>query len=200
MTDNFQSDFFEDRFYGKKGKKPHLLERYSKQRFLPYIKIPIEYTVISAIALLVLVIISYAVGVERGKSFSGVRPVEVQEITPFADEQTTRETADEDLPEEMPSPEIAEKPAEEKVKEEAEKEVTVSAEAGYVVQLASFRNERSARDEVNKLKRKGVEARMEKRGEWYQVYAAGYRTIQEAKRAKVELAADYKDCYIRQLK
>ena len=70
----------------------------------------------------------------------------------------------------------------------------------YVVQLASFKNEDSANREVRKLNRRGVEASVARKGEWYQVFATGYDTIDEATKAKRDLGEYYVDCYIRRVK
>ena len=59
VDNNYQQDFFGSDHRQKKGKRPGLLNGYSKQRFLPYMKIPIEYTVMIAIGVLVLMIIIY---------------------------------------------------------------------------------------------------------------------------------------------
>ena len=207
MTDDFQGDLFGDKFHEKKGKKPYLLEKYYKQRVLPNIRIPIEYIVISVIAILVLMIISYAVGVEKGKRVSEAKAVKTLKAVPVAveREQAANITRSDitDLPKteekpkkEAPLPEKVEKPAEKKV----EKEIAVPAGSAYIIQLASFKNERFAKEEINKLKKKGFEAHSARKGKWYQVYAAGYRTVHEAKKARKELYADYKDCYIRKVR
>ena len=42
VDENFQNDFFGDQANAKKSIKSRLSDKYSKQRFLPQIKIPIE--------------------------------------------------------------------------------------------------------------------------------------------------------------
>ena len=129
------------------------------------------------------------------------RPAEVQELVPIAEEQVLCEISDKDLPEAEPEgEEPPPKTAERFVREEAEGKVPAPEESAYAVQLASFKNERSAKKEIDMLKSKGIKASMTRKGEWYQVYASGYRTIDEAKRAKRDLIADYEDCYIRKMK
>jgi hypothetical protein len=46
----------------------------------------------------------------------------------------------------------------------------------------------------------GFDVSFERKGSWYQVYAGGYGSMEEARKAKKELAKYYKDCYIRRTK
>lgn len=216
--DKFQQDFFGSASREKKGKKPRLLSGYSKQRFLPYVKIPIEYTVIIAIGMLVLVIISYAVGVERGKRFTPTSSVEAVDLASgkeFKEEPDVERTS---LPviEKKSLAEIDKEPeAEPEAREDADpysgsrddyvgappeegaSPVTIS---GYTIQIASFKTESSAKDEIKKLASKGFEAHISRVGDWYQVYAVGYETIEQARGAQKKLAEKYQDCYIKKVK
>ncbi|MEA3489320.1 MAG: SPOR domain-containing protein [Candidatus Omnitrophota bacterium] len=214
FENNFQNDLFEGRFHEKKAVKPRILSRYSKQRFLPHIRVPIEYTVIGAILVLIFVIIAYAVGVERGKRLPVERTMRASgEMLLASDQEEIPEAvypevlegdlagihgepgADEEFLEEAGELSVTEKSP-----EAEEKEVSGIGGAAYIVQLASFRNKRSAEREVKGLKRKGVKSGMAKKGDWYQVYAEGYCTVEEAIKAKEELNEDYADCYIRKVK
>lgn len=228
MGDNdYQYDLFGDQVVEKKGRKPSSRGGYRKQRFLPHIKIPVEYIVFAAIGLLVLVIISYAFGVERGKSIAGGQIVEgpgekrLAGVSPAPKEKVKEGPgvagdivrAVEDAAGAASGPD-----SKDEVQNAAARVLAVSAEGDtsrtgsgkedvsasrgsvYIVQLASFKTEPSAMEEIDKLKRKGVDARSAKKGPWYQVYAAGYGTIEEAKKAKQELIADYEDCFIRRRK
>lgn len=208
---NFQNDFFGDRVSGKAGGRPHILSRYSKQRFLPHVRVPIEYTIIGAIGVLILVIIAYAVGVERGKRISGETfassPGRVQAAaeTDKALDMSFSGTVEEEwpVPHETEEADLRERDGDSAGRDvetaAGEEEVPGSGEAPYIIQLASFKNRSSAEREIKKLERKGYEARSSKKGQWYQVYASGYRTIDEAKRAQRRLSEDYQDCYIRKL-
>ncbi|MFH1552096.1 MAG: SPOR domain-containing protein [Candidatus Omnitrophota bacterium] len=212
MTDaNFQNDFFGEQFHAKKGRKSRLLSRYSQQRFLPHIRIPVEHTVILAIGVLILIIISYAVGVERGKRMPPAKLVIARETASVALEEkevakAPQPAPDKDMPE-LRQQFKAEPEADrlgsdidvagEQAQIEIKTDTSVSAGTVYIVQLASFKDRYSANKEINKLKEKGVEAHFTKKGQWYQVYATGYRTIDEAKKAREKLITDYEDCYIR---
>jgi len=213
MSENsFKKDFFVGEVFEKKTVKPSLVNKYSGQRFLPYVRIPVEYTVILAIGILVLTLIAYAVGVETGKravnkgpqeifetkdytsgseslaEIGNVEPRGAEEIDPGEEVFTAleaEEVTDRGLPEEV----IA--------KEDVSDVPVISV---YIVQLASFKNEASAKDEVDKLSAAGKDAEIMKAGDWYQVYAAGYQTIKEAREAKSKFDEEYVDCYIRKVK
>ena len=207
MTDReIQKDFFGGQEYEEKARKPLLIRRYPDRIFLPQLKIPVEYAVIISIAVLVLVIIAYAAGVERGKRL--VLPVEaessqaetvvaetVKSATGTGEQATVSvqqtEVAEPEEPEPVP---VVQQPVREAA-EEPERPV-----GKYVIQLASFKNRDSAEEEMAKLENSGIHVDVSKKGDWYQVYAYGYATIESARKAKKLLSADYKDCYIRRLK
>ena len=75
MDSKFQGDFFKEETGRVKPKKMGFLAKYSERRALPQIRIPIEYTVLYAIGILVLIILAYAVGIERGKKFSSAKDI-----------------------------------------------------------------------------------------------------------------------------
>lgn len=204
--DRLQDDFFKGQFSGEKVKKPHILTRYSKHRVLPHVRIPVEHTVIIAIGVLVLVIISYAVGVEKGKRMTSLKPVEIsQTVLPESDiiSEVTEVSEPEELAESLAeTQDIAKEavPEEEFPQEEDEPEELGPPDSVYIIQLASFKNEDSANEEIGNLWQKNVRAYVAKSGDWYQVYVAGYQTIEEARRARRAFSEDYRDCYIRKIK
>ncbi|MDD5633780.1 MAG: SPOR domain-containing protein [Candidatus Omnitrophica bacterium] len=68
MDENYTNDLFGEQLpEGENGRKARL-KGIPDQRFMPYIRIPMEYSIIIAIFVLILMIISFAAGVERGKA------------------------------------------------------------------------------------------------------------------------------------
>ncbi len=209
---NFKNDFFGDDFEEKKGRKSRFLRRYPEQRFLSHIKIPIEYTVIIAIGVLVLVIIAYAVGVEKGKRYIDKKPekvaekelstVEIEEKTDIAylQQESVESKQGEKGVSEPEKAVITESAVLPLVKSDSEEIAPDPDGYGYIIQLASFKKKASAKEEVRKLKNRGIEGDLAKKGNWYQVYAEGYRTKEEAQKDLRELLPDYKDCFIRKVK
>ncbi len=211
---NFPTDFFEDKFYEKKGRKPQFLNKYSAQRILPYIRVPVEYTVILGIIMLVLMVISYAVGVEKGKRTLSAEKTEVPDMNMqvVEDKAVTEITLTEKVPETVDTSEtgsgyestdIKEKaaPVPSLIEIEKDEEKSASADkALYTLQLASFKREKYAKREAAKLKKNGEDASYIKKGVWYQVFLKGYETIGAARKAKDALIQEYPDCYIRKQK
>ncbi len=68
MADNlFNNDLFGDQVPGKDAKGNQTRKVYPGHRFLPHVRVPIEYMVIVLVAFLLLLVVAYAIGVERGK-------------------------------------------------------------------------------------------------------------------------------------
>ena len=214
MNENsFRKDLFEDQVYESKVRKLGLLSKYSKQRILSYISVPVEYMVIVSIAVLVLMIVSYAIGVERGKNVSGKIGTKT-EVSENTLETKARQDFSNKIKADLDSKiqkedkqQLEEKSVMEiDVREEEIQNVTMLEEedvlpdiSRYTVQLASFKNKDAAINETYKLKDKGISAEYIKKGNWYQVYAEGFSTIEEARGAQQMLVQYYEDCFIRKM-
>ncbi|MFH1411154.1 MAG: SPOR domain-containing protein [Candidatus Omnitrophota bacterium] len=212
--EKIQVDLFDGSFTGDAGVRPRRFKNYPRQRFLPVIKVPVEYTVISAIAVLMLLIISYAVGVEKGKTFRQREPARpgTQEKV-YSEASVIREkVAPEELTyegqaveEEISSAEYGEdfplayEDNETHTPAAVEAEIKPLSEKTYDLRLASFKNADSAEAEKEKLKDKGYNAVMTKNGSWYQISIEGYGSIEEVKKAQEELSSEYKDSYIKRM-
>ena len=207
MDNDYQNDFFAEQVSIKKARKPHqIMQRYSQRRLLSHIRVPVEYIVIIAIITLVLIIIAYAIGVERGKNIQSMRlpesvPREMLQVEDEVEDEGHAEPVmiEEDVSSDMIS---GEQQVEEIAVEEEDvkkKEITTLKEPVYVIQLASFQEESEAQMMVDGLKDTGVNAVSAKKGKWYQVSAEGYQTIEEAKAAQKVFLENYKDCYIKKV-
>ncbi|MBU0682824.1 MAG: SPOR domain-containing protein [Candidatus Omnitrophota bacterium] len=226
MTDkDFQKDFFEEGVsYLTTVKKPRRIKRYSEKRLLAYIRIPVEYIVILSIGVLVLLIISYAVGVKSGETRMNAKFV-VSEMPVIGQNEVLKEDLGavqllDSEPLVQKEPVKLEEPVTEDVPGKIEENfdntdnalilgeeiVTTSEKASstrdgsvYIIQLASFKNEKSAQKEIHALEQMNLNVEVVKKGEWYQVSAVGYETIKEAKDAKEKLTETYTDCYIKRI-
>ncbi|RLJ02404.1 MAG: hypothetical protein DRP08_04575 [Candidatus Aenigmatarchaeota archaeon] len=212
-TSSFPTDLFDKEYREKKERKlSYFVSKYAKQRFLPYLRVPVEYTIIAGILILVLMILSYAVGVERGKRQVAVLEAQdaredvlltVAEIPDMPAGVT--ETGGPVLPGDVadqagPYAEETSLPIEEETPTGEKYPVSVPEESAYMVQLASFKTEKYAREEVSKLEAKGEHAGYLKAGDWYQVYAEGYNTIDQARDAQKAFNDIYPGCYVRRRK
>lgn len=225
--DNFQEDLFGKGVSSKKPPKVGVLDGCVKQRFLPYLKMPTEYAVIALIGVLVLLTLSYAFGVKVGRSsapFSDVLAVDStvlrgevkddwmlavpeggnagygNEENPdlYADDAVLREAYRKAEEVRLADESHLAAPREEE-SEPAILAPVIPAKGAYMIHLAAFREEARAKALSDKLKNSGMEAGVAKKGDWYQVYTSGYRTISEANSAKALLKNDYADCYIRKV-
>ena len=212
---NYQDDFFGNQFSEKKDGPIRRLKTYSKRRFLPYVKIPVEYFVIFFIGFLVLVIVSYAVGIEKGKKIAELNILKENNAEEFLRESySEKETV---LETETIEGNISKKDTEEvflfeedkKLLEAQKKDINEAQQIKtkpisvktpkYILQLASVKNRVSAEQELGTLKNKGFDAKIKKIGNWYQIYLNGYKTLQQAEDAKKVVVTEYKDCFIRKI-
>jgi hypothetical protein len=237
MSDNiYQNDFFGDDLQERKKVKMRVLSDYSKQRYLPYMKIPIEYTVMIAIGAIVVVMVAYAIGVQVGRS--GRESMEVRAADDKASKTKDIEKVLDDIYPDVPVlPQKAEAaledvskvdritdlgteaadpyegarkdyvgaPPDEDVDELKPLEVPPAPtptvlDSTYIVQLAAFSDAAKAAEAAENLIGKGVDARVARKGSWHQVYASGYDTIEEARKARSRFQGTYPDCYIRKIK
>jgi|GEM_PF-786611 len=228
MADNdFKNDFFEDGCSGTERKHSRLVNRCSEGGARSHLKVPVEYAVVLAIVILTLMTVSYAVGVKNGKSAvkieyvreegmetpaeSNAKELDINVILESAkndNESLTRnENAEES--EEFEESEVlgfslpkdsSEIISEEQKQYKKTEYVSLADETEYIICLASFKDENSAVKDTSALNDRGIKTRTAKKGQWYQLYALGYRTIDEARAAKEELVENYKDCYIKRIK
>lgn len=201
----FQDDFFDERLPEQKGRKSLLFGKYSDQRYLPQIRVPVEYAAVIAIGVLIAVIVAYAIGVERGKKISRgpetgfLNRSDIEEETkPLLDVEMVEKQA-EQLMKEAEKVETDIVVPEKQVKDSAAVAPIIAAPITdgtiYMLQLASTKNEIYANEELKKLKGKGYNAAVSRKGDWFKIYVT-YNTMEEADKAKKKLTTDYKDCLI----
>ncbi|MBI3322786.1 MAG: SPOR domain-containing protein [Candidatus Omnitrophica bacterium] len=73
------------------------------------------------------------------------------------------------------------------------------AAGAYVIQLASYNGERSAKEEAGRLSKRGVKAQVIPQGKYFELRAVGFRTRAEAKGALSALTPTYRDAFIKRL-
>jgi cell division septation protein DedD len=215
-ANDFQNDFFDEQGRGQKDRKNTFLP---DQRYLPQVRVPIEYTIVIAIGMLIAIIVAYAVGVERGKRVAfdtpegagSKRAAVLEEEKPLLDVALVEKQAAELMKKTDAPPEPVNAAAETSVGQEktqlnekvvAGKTAATASPAEvlvdttvYTLQLASTKNEEYAKIEVEKLKAKGVVALIAKKGDWFKIYLP-CSSQQEAEKAKKDLGTAYKDCLI----
>ena len=223
-----RQDFDTDLFTGEKGEnvvdKAPSGPRISDKRFLPYVRIKIEHTVIFAVVFLLVVVLFFAFGVERGKGISKEKSVPfdtVEESIVVLDEESdlgvelfSAMDTDSDPAgtegaqdgtelsgqvEDLAIAEIKEQISQEEIVQEVSEPFS-EPEREYWLYLISFQSEESAEGEVETLKSEGIDAAFHRSGSWYQVYVKGNSNIEKAEEIKTGFIERYPDSFIRRKK
>lgn len=178
-------------------------------RFL-HLRVAYEDVIFGTLALALVLLAGFCLGVERGKRV-GVFPFLPDPGVGTASAQAPRERLGPPsiLPSEAAAPREARAGASVPVIRVSTPVVSGSAvsraeskglaEGTYVIQLASYNGERSAREEAARLEKRGVRAQVVPQGRYFELRAAGYRTRAEAKAALGKLSKTYRDAFIKRL-
>ncbi|MBD3296796.1 MAG: hypothetical protein GF392_05455 [Candidatus Omnitrophica bacterium] len=219
-----QQDLFEGDYNKKKARKTPIFGNYKGRNLLPFVKVPVEHVIVAVIGVLVMILLSYAAGVEVGRRASSgeetgnetagreeasaglEKKLETEALRPVIQTSekgsgTPAPQIDEKAPDRSLSSRAAEEDKQapqpvdaEEVEDEDDKRESDSA---YIIQIASFRDSTAAEKLVTDLKGRGMSAGYRESGSWYQVYASGYDNIVQARKARAKLITLYADCYIK---
>jgi cell division septation protein DedD len=170
-----------------------------------------ENIIVLTVFIFLVIIVSFSVGVERGKSFAA-RSVSV------VDQATALKTQVVQKPVNVPNSNVVSRPqtqvppAPSKIAQQnvvvqkntapaaAVKSVSPSVFGGfYTVQVASFKKQEFAEDEAHGLKAKGYETFIVPKGQHLIVCAGRFGDQGEAKVFSGKLKSKYKDCLVRRL-
>lgn len=155
----------------------------------------IEHLIISAILIIMLNVIFFALGVEQGKRNSKVTisASYVQEQEVVAETyQTAKELESEDKLE-------AEEALSQAVEESEVKEADIEEELGYTIQVASFKSEASADKEAVRLKQQGFFVKVIPSGNYKVVCVGNFPSREKANQNLSKLKKIYNDCFVRRL-
>lgn len=157
------------------------------------INLNIEQTIMFSVIVLMLIVFSFSLGVEKGKVLSGVsgnKNLQVSE-TPQTTKAVVKETKQEVLKQQELAP----------VKEAVTADVRQKPlEAGkYTIQVASFKKRSSVDEEAKSLKGRGYEAVILPKGNYIILCVGKFGNREEAKGVLGKLKNKYKDCLIREL-
>jgi len=140
-----------------------------------------ENLIFFAIGLIMLLIVSYSWGVERGKNLAGKDIQEARQAQ--AQKRPTRKS---------PEPE----PAKRKIKTKLAQVKNVAKTLPYI-QIASFCTDKYARREIDQLKNRGYQPFLAQWGKYRVVCVGGYKNKDEATMALKQLKKVYADCILR---
>lgn len=197
-----RTELFEDLETQQKSKRFHIA--LFPGRFLAF-KVAYEDLVCGVLIFVLLLLGGFCLGVERGKQLAGfgrggIVPVLVAQESQDVSEPTTAvPQADAEtrfVQETLPAPvrrAVSEAPA------APQPAAEVGGREGYVIQLASYSGARTAQDESERLKRKGVRTRVIKQGRYFELRAVGFRSREEARVSLAALRKIYRDAFIKRV-
>ncbi|MBU1125179.1 MAG: SPOR domain-containing protein [Candidatus Omnitrophica bacterium] len=159
-----------------------------------------EKTVLLIIALVTTGIVSFAVGVERGKRLALLTNNSRLDVTmqpqPSASGEKASATKNEITSPrgELPTKQIA--PARERIPEQKKNNQELN---GYTIQLASYRTKTAAKREAEALEKKGLSPFLMSKGNYIIICVGNFADKNAAKNRQSEFERRYKDCIVRRL-
>jgi preprotein translocase subunit SecF len=133
-----------------------------------------EKAILIAIGFIIVSLVSFSLGVEKGKGLVKEQSENPQEKNLYAQQASKEKTS-------------------EKKADKSE------VKAGYTVQVATFRTETYAQKEADRLKKRGLETLIIPRGGYVTVCVGNFSGRKEAKISLNQLKKTYQDCFIRRL-
>ena len=157
------------------------LDRHSK---FPSIVLSIDSIVIISIGIILAIIVSFSVGIEKGRKTSLV------EITKFSEKETNKKN--------MENLEVKQQ-----IKEKKEKKTALVAEKNisgkYTIQVASYKKTSDANKEIKKLEKEGYKTTIIIKGNWKQVCVGDFSNKKQPIPVLKKLRKKYRDCFIKPL-
>jgi len=174
-----QKEFFEE-FKRPERHRDRLRKRYiSSKRF--FVTVSLENLVLFCIIVIMVLVLSFSLGVEKGKRFDIAKETVIEkEAAPALKAELS--SIEKELP---ASPSGGPAP---------------KAAAKYTIQVATFRKESAVDEEIKRLKKNGFSAFTVPSKDMLQVRVGKYATLEEAKSDLRKLRERYKDCFVRDIK
>ena len=182
MTSEYQRELFEE-FKKEEPALKQLAKKVLPRKRPHIIQIPLEGGIVSAILVLLLLIIAFAIGVETGKKQAAVAK---QEVVSIAKKEESSKKVVLYKEEQVTEPEVVEKVEEKPI------------DRPYTIQVISYKDKRRARAKVKTLEAKGDKATIIERKGWFQVCVGSYLNKQEAEKDLGRLSSIYKGCFLRE--
>ena len=140
-----------------------------------------EKTILLIIGIIVSCIISYSIGIEKGKkivllkdNFQKAKPIEAREQV-------------------IPVPKVTTNPSEET------SEQILAKKGAYTIQLASYKTKTYAQKEAQTLKKKGLAPLVLNKGSFTVLCVGSFSNKETAQPLLTEFSKRYKGCYLRRL-
>lgn len=193
-----QGEFFSE-FNSTSEKKPGNISRYSHAlRKKTAFSISYENLVFASIIVIMLMVVFFSLGVEKGKRVK-IKNYVAATAEPF---DSTKEkevsAALKEIGAEISKPEDVNKPSGSGI---AEPEIGNAAIPGkpYTIQVVAYKNEKNAKNEIEQLKAEGYDAFILPSKEWFQVCVGRYANKEESKKDFDTLRNRYPTSYFRRI-
>ena len=160
------------------------------------INLPLDMLILASVALVLLLILSFSLGVERGKRIASVIPIEKESKLEKV-EDIIRDLPVEELGGQKEKVLQITPPPSESVQEAAAEKTT--DQIHYKIQVATFYKENTANKAVKSLQEEGYPASIAKKGKFVVVYVGNFDNKAKAKEILQSLKKKYKDCILRRL-
>lgn len=168
------------------------------------IVIPLDTFILSSVVILLLFILAFSLGVEKGRKIS----ILSEDTVNLPEKGLQQENIK--VPPQVKAAPVKEQKAvvspiaqqtvpQAVIKKPETAQAVVSTKEGYYIQIASYNKENFALDEAKKLKNKGFPAYTAKKGSFVVLYVGTFKTITEAQKNVGLLKKNYKDCVLRRL-
>lgn len=214
--ENFQGDFFDGESFEKKIITKPFIKKLSGERLVRNFRVPVESLIISLIIVLILMVVSFSIGVERGKwliSGSSLMnadnvDIKVMPVNSAISERGADFGVNESLLDKAQNLRVKTGKVEINNIEDTSTDGPAPAEIDkkdenvgykYIIQVATYKNEASADTLVKELTKDGKIAAFAKKGAWHQVYIKGFKDIGSAEKTLKDLKKRFPDCYIREV-
>ncbi len=164
--------------------------------------IPVDTTIFIVVVIILLFVISFSWGVERGRklaledfSIKQKTQAKIEKIK-LASYQESEKNPGTGLIEDV-ARENTDPANQENINKDASKDKT--EKALYKIQVASFRTSSSAHEEAKRLEKRGFPVIIDQKGRHSVVYVGGFADEKKAKEAFDKLKTTYNDCILRKL-
>lgn len=176
---SYQEELFREFSQSGAAQKRNLL---SKQNLFSAKMISFEQILFAAIGGLITVVVTFSLGVERGKGITRSYETPATEVRVAA-----------------PALPVAEKTAAREEKEKVELPAQKNAQKGYTIQVASYKDKKSAERLIGEFRLKGQRSFSLPKGELLIVCVGNYQNPTDASKAAKTLKKQFPDCFVRKL-
>ena len=195
MNINYKQAQFE--LFPKTAQDPH--QPHKPRFFLSNITLSFENIIVLTVFLFMGIILSFSVGVERGKRLVSSENPSFK-ATLVAEKETKKEALKEIvIPEEIHETVTAKAETLEPVESQQGGLTRESLQKYFTIQVASFKTREHAEKEADILVKKGFESFVIPKGKYIIVCAGKFLTRDDAKNFSSQLKYKYKDCLIRSM-